>query len=51
MLVELLYMRTIPRKYRKLHIVIRFNEYFGIIFELSILRMANFGPFSTDIVN
>ena len=32
MLVELQYMRTIPRKYRKLHIMIRFNEYFDNFF-------------------
>ena len=29
-------MRTIPKKYRKLFIVIRFNEYFDNFFELSI---------------
>ena len=32
MLVELQYMRSIPRNYRKLHIVIRFNEYFDNFF-------------------
>ena len=39
MLVELQYMHTIPRMYRKLHIVIRFNEYFDNFFELSIQRI------------
>ena len=29
---KLLYMHNIPRKYRKLHIVIRFNEYFNNFF-------------------
>ena len=32
MLVELQYMRSIPRNYRKLHIVRRFNEYFDNFF-------------------
>ena len=45
MLVELQYMHTIPRMYRKLHILIRFNEYFDNFFELSIQRMTIIGPF------
>ena len=40
MLVELQYMSTISRKYRKLHIVTRFNEYFDNFFELSFQRMT-----------
>ena len=43
MLAELQYMRTISRKYRKLHIVIRFTVLMSIstiFFELSNQRMA-----------
>ena len=48
MLLELQCMRTTPRKYKYLHIVIRFYEYFHNFFELSIQRMAYLWTFSTD---